>query len=491
MTAAAERSATRPRLEVAHNRRRTAVNFLAMTGSSALSMLVGVLTSIFVRRMLGPVAIGQVNWNLAVLSYLNLVANPGLQTIGARELAKAPDQTVPLASLIVTLQLAFGCVAYAIVLVIAWLEPRGPEVSTLLVWQGLNVFVSALTLEWALRAHERMVAFSVVALAVNLAQFPFLVLFVHGPEDVLIYAISSLPFTLLGAAYNLAHLIRHGYLRLSKLRPTLAGAAALLRESWPIALSQAAVLVYWNSGAIILGFSSGDEAVGLYSTAARLILMPTILSGAMLNAYFSVLSRATGEPAEAARIAREFLILLAWMGLPLTALGWACGAHLVDMMYGTQFHQSAFYFQWLSLNVGLSFVNIGIGLPLQAWGYQSRYLTISLLAALANLAASMALIPAYGAWGAVAATVLAEALVLVLQIIARRRIGFGWHPMLPALMPPLLCSSAVAAAVWLMPQTLAQHWWSVTLLASLALAAGVVLFERRIVVAALKVLKRS
>src|SRR2546423_771875 len=77
----------------AQDRRRTAINFLAMTASSGLSMLVGIFISIFVRRMLGPVAIGQVNWNLALLSYLGLVANPGLQTIGARELAKSPNET--------------------------------------------------------------------------------------------------------------------------------------------------------------------------------------------------------------------------------------------------------------------------------------------------------------------------------------------------------------------------------------------------------------
>jgi O-antigen/teichoic acid export membrane protein len=308
---------------------------------------------------------------------------------------------------------------------------------------------------------------------------------------VLIYAVCSLPFTLLGSAYNLFHLIRHGYLKLGRLRASLAGAGVLLRESWPIALSQGAVLIYWNSGALILGFTHGDEAVGLYSTAARLIFMPTIISGAMLNAYFPVLARTHDAPAEASRVAREFLTLLAWMGLPLTALGWACGGHLVDMMYGPQFHDSGAYFTWLCLNVGLSFVNIGIGVPMQAWGFQHRYLIISGVAAASNLIASLVLIPLYGPWGAVAATVLAEVLVLWMQIGARKRVGFGWHPMLSTILPPLLCSLAVALAVASMPETLHAHWWSVTTLAAATLALSMLLFERRIAMAATKLLRRG
>jgi hypothetical protein len=46
--------------------------------------------------------------------------------------------------------------------------------------------------------------------------------------------------------------------------------------------------------------------------------------------------------------------------LPLAALGWACGRHVVVLMYGAAFAQSGPYFEWLCLVIALSFVNYGL-----------------------------------------------------------------------------------------------------------------------------------
>ncbi len=160
------------------------------------------------------------------------------------------------------------------------------------------------------------------------------------------------------------------------------------------------------------------------------------------------------------------------------------------MMYGAQFHEAGRYFEWLSLNVGLSFVNIGIGVPLLAWGHQKRYLKISASAAVANLALSLALIPLYGPWGAIGAAVFAEVLAFVLQVRVRHRLGLGWHPVIPTLLPPLACSATVALVIAMIPEFLSRHWWLTTTLGSLALAGCVLVFERRILTAGLKLLRR-
>jgi O-antigen/teichoic acid export membrane protein len=219
--------------------------------------------------------------------------------------------------------------------------------------------------------------------------------------------------------------------------------------------------------------------------------MPTIISGALLNAYFPVLSRMHDTPREAAETATELLTLLAWTGLPLAALGWACGQHLIEMLLGPQFHASGPYFEWLSLSVGLSFVNVGIHTPLLAWGQQRLVLKCSAGAALANLGLSLALIPRFGPWGAVAAAVFAEGFFVLGVARARRRIGFGWHPLLPILVRPLACSAGVALVVAMMPDLLAQHRWSITAAAAAVLAGCMVVFEPALAAAGRKLLERG
>jgi len=475
---------------VSHDRRRIAVNFLAVSLSSGLAVLIGVLTTAYSRRMLGPVAIGQVNWNAAVVACLALIANPGLQIVGQRDIASEPKQTARLTSLVLTLQMLLAIAAYAIVAAIAMINPRGGQTGVLLLLQGLALVVSAGTVSWVLQAHERMVWPAIASLVINLLQIPVLVAIIHGPDDVFAFVLYTLPFSLALIVFNFWYLHRHRLLRFGWLRPRLSGARRLLSECWPLALSQGAALLVINGGAIILGFTHGDEEVGHYTTAYKLMLVSTVVSGAMLTAYFPVLSRVRQDPTQAARVAREYLTLLAWMGLPIAALGWACGRHVNDLMFGAAFARSGPYFEWLCLNVGLAFLNIGIGTPLMTWGFQKLHFKIAVGAAIANLALSLLIIPYYGGWGAIAVTLVTECATLALLVVARQRLGVGQHPIVSIVWPPILCSTVVALVIAVLPQSLERYWWAEVALGSIVLAGCVLIFERRIATVALALLKR-
>jgi O-antigen/teichoic acid export membrane protein len=89
-------------------------------------------------------------------------------------------------------------------------------------------------------------------------------------------------------------------------------------------------------------------------------------------------------------------------------------------------------------------------------------------AAVLNLAVTAVAVPLYGAWGAVAAVFASEMLGLALGIVTRRRLGLYWHPILPAILPPLLCSVAAVAVIAALPRRLDHLWW-------LELAGGAVM----------------
>jgi len=78
----------RERTSGATRRRRIATNFVTLAVTGALGLVLTLLVSIYVRRVLGPTAMGQVSWSLAVIGYLGMIVNPGLTTIGQRELAR-------------------------------------------------------------------------------------------------------------------------------------------------------------------------------------------------------------------------------------------------------------------------------------------------------------------------------------------------------------------------------------------------------------------
>lgn len=475
--ARAELSGSGPLLSAGPDRRRIAANFLAIASTSGLGLVVALTVGIYIRRILGPAAIGQIGWSLAVLSYFTILVNPGLTAIGQRDLARDPTKAQALFCLLTTLQTVMAAGAVSLLALLALLNVRGPEIGYLLVIQGFALIFSAWNTGWILQAHERMAMSSIAALAINAFQIPVFLFLVRGPADVYLYALGTLPFVLLITLFNLYYVSRLSLVRISGLRPTLKGAVGILRESWPLALAQGAILIYFNCDAIILGFTNGDATVGQYTTAYKLMLVSTTVTAALWNAYFPAFARSHATPAQAVTLSREYVRLLCWMGMPIAALGWACGRHAVELMYGPQFAECGIYFEWLCLNIGLMFLNYGVVSTLVPWGHSKLHFQVTAAAALSNLALNLAVIPFYGPIGAVATTIAAEAIVLVLGLIIRRRLRAYAHPILPIVLPPLCCSAAVALTIVNLPEAWQAFWWAELLGGALILAAGLFLFE--------------
>ena len=461
------------------SRRRIAVNFLALAGTNVFGLLVTILISVYVRRAMGPDAIGQVSWAMAAVAYLTVLVSPGLTFVGQRGLAQSPEKSQSVIALVLTLQTLLACAVYAFVLVAASLEPRGPVVSVLLAIQGVTLFVTAWNTGWALQAHERMVAPSLAALAFNILQLPALLLLVHGPDDLAMYAALTVVAAFGGVVFNLFYLARRGILRPLRLRPTLEGTRAMLREAWPLALTQAALLMIANSGILLLGFTHGDDAVGQFASAYRLMLVANVITAALWNAYFPAFVRAQSNPAQTVRLSREYLGLLACMGLPTAALGWVFGRHVVELLYGPAFAPAGHYFEWLCLAIGFNFVNYGVVSGLVPWGRGGLQLGMTAAAAALNLMVTAVAVPLYGPWGAVAAIFSSEILALALGIAIRYRLRLFWHPLLPAVLPPLVCSAAAAAVLVMLPRSLDSLWWLQLIAAALVLGLCLLSVERQ------------
>src|SRR5262249_54045129 len=162
---------------------------------------------------------------------------------------------------------------------------------------------------------------------------------------------------------------------------------------------------------------------GQYATAYRLMMVAAVITASMWNAYFPALARSHDRPAQAVELSREYLRLLAWMGLPIAALGWSCGRHVVELMYGPPFAATGPYFEWLCLNLAITFLNYGVVASLAPWGRTTLQFKIVATGAVTNLTISLIVIPLFGAWGAIAATLLAEGVVFALGVLARSRLN--------------------------------------------------------------------
>ena len=462
-------------------RRIIASNFLSLSAASLAGRLVSLVTGIYTRRVLGVVAIGQLSWCTSVLSYFSLLINPGLETIGKRDVARDPRQAGSMVSLLLTLQLMLAVVAFALVAGFAALHLRGPQISLILALQAVGLLLLPLNLTWLLHAHERMAAAALAEVVSQLLLLPAVLLFIHDPSHVVRYVWLAYPFRI-GAIIFLAwYANHHGLFRWDKVRLGLTGAMRLVRAAIPLGFSQVAILLYYNFDAIFLGFTRGDRIVGLYSTAYSLMLMPMFLCTSLTSAYFPSLSRASSDPHQRQQVSREFVRLLVWIGFPIAAAAWATGRHVVNLLYGPAFADSGILFEWLSLNIALVFFNVGIGQPLTAWDCQKTHFKITGGGAIANVGLNVVLIPRYGAPGAVCTTLLAEFIVMIGVLRARTRITK--IPMWQIVYRPLLCSVALAMLVRGLMVLGQVPWWTALILGLSVFAGCFWLLERETIAA--------
>ncbi len=71
--------------------RRILNNILALGGAQLVTMVTGMITAIVVARALGPSVYGVLGFGVAVLSYLGLLVNMGMDVHGVREIARNRD----------------------------------------------------------------------------------------------------------------------------------------------------------------------------------------------------------------------------------------------------------------------------------------------------------------------------------------------------------------------------------------------------------------
>jgi O-antigen/teichoic acid export membrane protein len=452
------------------SRRRILKNFSYLSLAAIVAKLASLVTGVYARRRLGVDAIGEVGFTAAIFSYFSLLTNPGLETIAKREVAAQPSQATAYVSRLFSLQIILAGVSMALVGVFAILNFKGPHISLLLFLQSLAMLLVPVNLGWLLYSQERMALPSALDIANQIVMLPLILLFITGPSRQILFVVIGYPLKIAVILIFAIYCVRLKLFDWRKLRFTLQGTRELMKHSIPLAMSQVAILVYYNIDSIFLGFMKGASAVGYYQTAYNLMLLPAALSNTMVGAFYPALARARSHETSAASVSRLFLKALAWIGIPAAMLGWAAGRHIIPFLFTHAFAESGPMYEWLSLDTALIFINIGLTQPLVAWGHEKKILAMTSAAGIANIVLNCIVIPKWGAYGAIATTILSEVIVLGFGIAYRRKIvPIAWPRMLAA---PIAASVASGLVLRALIHFFPHYWLPFTIAGGLAVAAA-------------------
>ncbi len=382
-----------------------------LMAGSALKMAVGFITAVWLTRYLGPESFGVYSYVIAVVMILVSVSSIGMAGLVTRELVERPDDRNRILGSALALRVFGSAVATLLLVGLALLLHADPDLRFAIVVFGVVLLVQPLevtALFYEARTESRYVVWvQMVAAAIYVAVVLTFIALDLSVFWFLAARVGEVFIVQLGALFVYA---RQGH-RPSDWRPQGRRIRRLAREAWPLALSSVGAVLYLRIDQVMLGRMTSSHEVGVYAAAARLsevwYFVPTLI---VASAFPQLLRLRLAERDRYRTRLQQLIDVLAWLGL-LVAVAVAIAAPwLVGWLYGPAYAGSD---DILRVHIWAG-VFVFMRAAFSKWLVAERLLMYSLATqgagAVINIAANMALIPAWGGIGAAWATLVSYAM---------------------------------------------------------------------------------
>lgn len=247
------------------------------------------------------------------------------------------------------------------------------------------------------------------------------------------------------------------------------------RQALPLGVSAVAVSIYFHVDTLLLRPMQGEEEVGRYAAAYRLMAVGLLVPALFGQVVFPVFTRChQASRALLERVVQRSSFYMALLGSIACALLVCLAAELLELVYGPDYRSAELPLVLLAPALLCIYLCYPLTTALITAGKATTFARITLLAVLVNLVLDLVLIPGYGAEGAALATLATEALVLVAGFSSlRRRVGVSGLSL--ELLGPALLGLAL---VLLLQGPLAQRPWFLSVPAALGVGGlGAVLLR--------------
>lgn len=372
----------------------------------------------YITRVLLPEGNGKIAFANSVINYFSMFAMLGIPTYGIRACAQVRDDRKQLSKTAHEIWMINGImtvIAYAVLAVAMVVVPRFREESILLLVCSLSMILNFAAMEWLYKALECYTYITFRSLAFKVLAVIAMFVFVHTKEDYIKYAgIVVLANTGYGVL-NLFNLRNHITFRRFKdyqvrrhLKPVFIFFAMTV-----------ATTIYSNLDVTMLGFMRDNAEVGYYDVAIKIkvILVNVVTSlGAVLlpRTSYYVEMKMDKEFRTVSGKALEFVTVLA---IPLTVGFTIMAKQCILFLSGNAYLPSVTPMRVIMptlILIGASNVfGVQMLVPL---GREKLVLYSECVGAVTDIILNAICIPKYGAAGAAFGTVMAEAVVLIVQV---------------------------------------------------------------------------
>lgn len=378
-----------------------------------LRMGVGLFVGVWIARYLGPEQFGLLSFATAFVGLFGAIATMGLQGIVVRDLVRDPGDKEETLGTAAFLQFFGGLISYGLILaVIFWLRADDAMAKAIVAIIGsMMLFKSS---EIAVYWFESQVLSKYIIWIQN-GVFLIFAIFKVGlilkNAPLIAFAWAMMAEALVVAVLMIFILgLRGPHLR--QLRVGLVRAQKLLSDSWPLIVSSIAIVAYMKIDQIMLSQMIGDEAVGVYSAAARISEVWYFVAIALNSSFRPTLIKLREtDPYNFAKRLQQIFNLMVQLSFVVGVFVSMTSPYLIQILFGDPYTEANNILRihvWAGVFV---FLNNAVWIWYIAENKQ-KLANIRILVGLSlNIALNYVLIFEYGAVGAAVATLISRAFV--------------------------------------------------------------------------------
>lgn len=423
------------------------LNLFSVTGAAITQKLIGLYILAYVAHKLGPNNYGLLGYGVSIAAYASIVLSPGLVTWGTREVARDRAGAGKVLVIVNATQVVLAFLGYGGLILFAYAFLADPGKRLIVLCCGLVLFTTALSADWVLNGLELMrfpAALNVVNACLTVIA---LLLLVHSPQDVYVYALISAATSILMTAVVYIILVRRAKVQFQL--PSFEEARRTLIASLPLGGTMALVIVLHYANNLIVQAYLGMTALGVFWAAYRLLELASQIPVLLSTVFLPRLSRcAHTEPGVARREASLFARVHMIAGFFLAAYAVAEAPAIISILYGAKYAGAVQLLRIMAIAIIFNYAICGYTNCLIAFGKDWVMLRAVLVCTIISVGGGLILVPRLG--------ILGGALVVASIDLA------GWLVSLPyyrrtigslqfrAWLQPLLGGGCIVGACFLM-----------------------------------------
>jgi O-antigen/teichoic acid export membrane protein len=424
--------------------KRIARNTSLLTIGQIISYGESAIYAILVARYLGAEGLGILNFGVALAAVFGVLANFGLTTLTAREVAKDRGLASKYVANVIPMQVLFALAAIA--LIVALVNVVGYPQETIYVVYILSVGIIISTLSSLLlaifQAFEQLKFQSVVLVITSGVALCGAVIAIQLHLNVVAFALLWLLTSGIGLAYVYATCARRFFV--PRLEADFTFWKSALTEAWPMAAMALSIMIYFRIDVVMISVFQDTVAVGFYSVAYTLAEASTIVPSMFLASLFPVLSRLHQASKTSFRdTCAQSMRYLLYLALPMAFFVTLWANPIVSLLFGARFDPSVAALQILIWAAAIMYVTMVLGAAFVTTNLQKLLMKLTFIGVAVNICLNLLLIPKYSYYGASFATVITEASGLVLCLFFFGRYGYALG-LARASLPPLFGLSVIA-----------------------------------------------